>query len=684
MARKPISIVPTPGVSVPDAAPEPKQLMAAYRIMLTARMVDEKIVTLCKQNKCNFEIGCAGHEACQAAAAHVFRAKIDWFYPYYRDLALCVGLDMSLRDFFLNALNREADPHSHGRQMPMHWGSRELHMPSQSSPTGTQFLQAVGCALGTKIKGAKEVVYVSSGEGACAQGDFHEALNWASRERLPVVFLIENNAFAISVRVSDQLAGASVASLCHGYDGLRSFEIDGTDYLESYAALKTSFERALRGDGPTVIEAHVPRLQSHSISDNQLKYRTQKELDHDVTRDPIPRLSQHLIGEGIVSQVDLDAVRTALKLEIDAAAEWAEARPECIATDATLHTFVEPDPACTCEERVPEGPQVPMVEAINHALAEELDRNPEMLVFGQDVAYGKGGVFTVTTGLTARFGDTRVFNAPLAESSIAGVSIGLAHRGLKAVSEIQFADFIWTGMMQIRNEMAMMNYRSGGEWPCAMVIRVPVGGYIHGGPYHSQNVEATLAHFPGLFVVYPSNASDAKGLLKGAIRGRNPVLFLEHKGLYRQPYARGCEGGREFLVPLGKAKVVRTGADLTIVTWGALVHKSLLAATQLEREGKSVEVLDLRTIVPFDAEAVFKSVRKTHRVLVAHEDVLFMGFGAEIAAQIGSECFSSLDAAVERVGMKYVAGVPHSPVLEQAVFPQEQDVLAAARAVMLF
>ncbi len=683
MTRKQISLVhalPSPFGLQPIS--DPKQLLHAYGIMLSARLADEKIITLYKQNKCNFQIGVAGHEACQAAAAHVFRPSVDWFYPYYRDMALCSGLGMNFREIMLNALNRSADPSSHGRQMPMHWGSLKLRIVSQSSPTGSQFLQAVGCAHGTKLKAAKEVVFVSGGEGCCSQGDFHEALNWASREKLPVLFLIENNAFAISVHVSEQLAGSSVYKLCHGYEGLRSFEIDGTDYFESYSAIKLGYERALRGEGPCLIEAYVPRIQSHSISDNQLKYRTQEEVDNDIARDPIPRFLRHLLSAGIASQSEIDTIYNTTKDAVDEAAAWAETQPACDPADCMRHTLVVPDPACTVQEQEPHGEEVYLVDAINHALDEELARDKDMLVFGQDVAYGKGGVFGVTNGLTARYGKERVFNAPLAESSIVGVSIGLAARGLKAVCEIQFGDYIWTAMMQIRDEMAMMNYRSAGDWPCPIVIRVAVGGYIRGGPYHSQNIEATFAHFPGLLVAYPSNACDAKGMLKSAIRGKNPVLFLEHKGLYRQPYAKGREGDADFLIPLGKARLAREGSDLTIITWGAIVQKSLLAAKELEREGHSVEVLDLRSIVPLDSEAIFKSVKKTGRVLVAHEDVLFMGFGAEIAAQISSECFNHLDAPIRRLGMKYAAAVAHSPILEDAVLPQNQDVLTAAREVL--
>jgi 2-oxoisovalerate dehydrogenase E1 component len=660
------------------------QLLRAYREMVRARLVDEKAIVLYKQNKCHFQIGSAGHEAVQVAAAHVFRGDHDWFFPYYRDMALCAALGMTSREFMLNAMNKDADPNSHGRQMPMHYGHKDLRIPNQSSPTGTQFLQAVGCALGAKLKNADEVVYVSAGEGTCAQGDFHEALNWAAREKLPVIFLIENNNFAISVHISEQIAGKSVYKLAAGYEGLARYEVDGTDYLLSLETLREAYDRARSGGGPALIEAHVPRLQSHSISDNHLKYRTAEEIAREKERDPIVRMRRYLSGKTIASELELDRINAEIKKEADEAAEWAEAQPDPDPARAADFNFAEPDPARLISESKAAGADIFLVDALNHALDEELARNPDMFVFGQDVARGKGGVFTVTSGLTDKHGINRVFNAPLAESSIAGVAIGMALRGLKPVAEIQFGDYVWTAMMQIRNELAMMRYRSAGDSNCPAVIRVPVGGYIHGGCYHSQNIEATFSHFPGLYVLYPSNATDAKGLLKSAIRANDPVLFLEHKGLYRQVYAKGPEGDADFLTPIGKARVVREGNDATIITWGALVQKSLLAAAELEKDGCSVEVVDLRTIVPLDRETVLSSVRKTGRVLIAQEDVLFMGFGAEIAAQIASDAFESLDAPIRRLGMKYAAAVPHSPILEQAILPQNEEVTAALRELLAF
>lgn len=656
----------------------------AYREMLRARLVDLKTIVLYKQNKCHFQIGCSGHEAVQVAAANVFRPGVDWFYPYYRDMPLCAALGMTTREFMLNAMNKDADPSSHGRQMPMHWGHVGLQIVNQSSPTGTQYLQAVGCAFASRLQNLQEVTYVSSGEGSCAQGDFHEALNWAARDMLPVVFLIQNNAFAISVPVSEQLAGNSVFRLTEGYENLARFEIDGTDFADSYKVVRRAYDRALAGGGPALIEAHVPRLQSHSISDDQRKYRSEEDLAIDLLRDPLAKLKGVLIEKRIATEEELLALEQELKSEIDRDAIWAEAQPDCATDSIYDHIFVDSAPWRQGEEVLPQGEPVFMVDAINHGLDEELTRNPEMYIFGEDVAGGKGGVFTVTNGLTAKHGKHRVFNSQLAESSIAGVAIGLATRGLKPVVEMQFGDYIWPAMMQIRNEMAMMNYRSGGDFTCPAVVRVAVGGYIRGGLYHSQNIEATFAHFPGLFIVYPSNATDAKGLLKSAIRAQDPVLFLEHKGLYRQVYAKGPEGGADYLTPIGRAKIVRAGEDLTIVSWGLTLHKCVAVANELERQGVSIEVIDLRTIVPLDIESVFNSVERTNRVLIVHEDSEFVGFGAEIAAQIASSCFELLDAPIRRVAMKNVTAVPHSPILENVVLPQNEDILAAAKELLLY
>lgn len=659
-------------------------LVWSYRTMLLSRLLDEKTITLYKQNKCHFQISCAGHEGVQVAAAKVFRAGQDWLYPYYRDMALVVGLGMTPEEILMNAMNKVQDPSSHGRMMPMHYCSIPLRIPPQSSPTGSQFLQAVGCALGAKMKRLDEVVYVSAGEGTCAQGDLHEALNWASRDKLPVVFVVENNDYAISVHISEQLAGSSVATIVQNYENLETHQVNGCDVEASLKVLKAAHERARRGEGPSLVEAHVPRLQSHSISDNHLKYRTPEDLAKEQLRDPIRLTRALILDRKILTQTQVEQIHTELKQLVDKASDDAEATPDPTPADATTHTFKDTAPWAGITEGVATGDDIFIVDAINHALDEELARNPDTCIFGEDVAHGKGGVFTVTAGLTAKYGESRVFNSQLAESSIIGIAVGLATRGLKPIAEIQFGDYVWTGVNQIRNELAMMHYRCAGDYGCPAVIRIPVGGYIRGGAYHSQNIEATFAHFPGLYVLYPSNATDAKGLLKAAIRANDPVLFLEHKGLYRQVYAKGPEGDADYLTPMGKARTAREGTDLTIVTWGALVHKSLLAANLMESKGYSIEVIDIRSIVPLDIEHIYQSVRKTGRVVVAHEDVVFGGFGGEIVAQIAENCFLNLDAPIKRVGMKYAAAVPHAPILEDAVLPQTEDIVRAIEETLGF
>jgi 2-oxoisovalerate dehydrogenase E1 component len=670
--------------SAHSTAISPEILLKSYELMYRSRVLDNKSITLYKQNKCHFQIGVAGHECIQVALAQHFEVGKDWFYPYYRDMALCATLGMTDEEFMMMCMNKKQDPNSHGRMMPMHYGHKNLNIPQQSSPTGTQFLQAVGVALGGRHLKSDQIVYVSAGEGTCSQGDFHEALSWASREKLPVLFCIQNNNYAISVHVSEQLGAKSIYDLTAGYENLTRFSVDGTDFHQSYTVGKQAVEHLRAGKGPVLIEAHVARLQSHSISDDQKKYIDKETLAEIGKQCPIAKLRKFLLKEKIATEQALDALEEKIRTTVDHAADSAEASPDCTAEEAETFNFVNPDPSSLFTEQTPTGEETYLVDALNHALDEELARNQNMIIFGQDVAHGKGGVFTVTSGLTKKYGTNRVFNAPLAESSIAGVAVGLATRGLKPVAEIQFGDYVWTAMMQIRNELAMMHYRSGGDFSCPAVIRIPVGGYIHGGAYHSQNIEATFSHFPGLFIVYPSNATDAKGLLKASIRGNDPVLFLEHKGLYRQVYAKGKEGGVDDCIPLGKAKVVREGSDLTIVTYGAIVQKSILAAQALAEEGVSVEVIDLRTIVPLDFATIKSSIEKTGRVLIAHEDVTFMGYGAEVAAKIAEECFTLLDAPVKRLGMKYTAAVSHAPIMESATLPQNDDVLRAAREVLSF
>lgn len=670
-------------IAIPKKSPFTNdELLAVLKKMMLARRLDQKMLTLLKQGKSFFHIGGSGHEACQLAATKVLVPDKDWSYPYYRELSYMIGMGMTAEQIMINFLARAEDVNSGGRQMPQHYGMKSARIVSQSSPTGTQYLQAVGCAMGAKFSGTDEVVYVSSGEGTTSQGDFHEALNWASREKLPVIFCIQDNKYAISVPIAQQTAG-SVYDMVAGYINLDRVEIDGTNFFESYQAFQSAVKRARAGEGPTVIVAHVVRLLAHSSSDDQTKYRSKDELEEDRNRDPIVRMRKALEEAGILTPEQVQLFEKEVADEVNRVADIAEAKPLADPKTALQFVFSPTPPALAFESEIPTGPKAVLVDGINHALHEEMERNPKVLVYGQDVQDGKGGVFTATKGLSTKFGTQRCFNSPLAESSIVGTAVGLAAYGYKPVVEIQFGDYIWTAMMQIRNEVATMRYRSNNEWTASVVIRVPVGGYIHGALYHSQSIDSYFAHIPGLYVVYPSNAADAKGLLKAACRMDDPVLFLEHKGIYRQGYASSPEPGPDYLLPFGKAAVKRQGTDLTIVTWGALVSKSMEAARVLEKEGVSLEVIDIRTLVPLDTEAIFHSVRKTGKVLIAHEDNLTGGFGGEIAARIASDCFEFLDAPIRRVAAKD-CHVPFSWSLEPEILPQDKDVIEVARALAKF
>ena len=656
------------------------RLLAAYRNAVAARLIDGKILVLLKQGKVFFHIGGSGHEAAQTATALAMKPGHDWAYPYYRDLAFCLQFGYTIEEIMLEALHRGGAPSSDGFSMPFHYGHKKWRIVSQSSPTGTQFLQAVGTAMGAVKAGKDEVVYVSSGEGATSEGEFHEAVNWAARGRYPVIFLIQNNKYAISVPVSDQVAGESVCGIVKGYEGLNRYRVDGCDFREMYAAATDAVAKARSGEGPSVIEADTVRLLAHSSSDDQRKYREENDLEEDRKKDPIPKMEQFLIEQGVLAAADVPAIRKEIQERIDRAAEQAEDAPLPVVT--RVEEFVYSPrvavPVHGFSEVEHRGQKIVMVDAINHALDEEMARDPKMLIYGEDVAGKKGGVFTATKGLTAKFGPDRVFNSPLAEASIIGTAFGLAVRGdFKPVVEIQFGDYIWPAFMQLRDEVSMLRFRACNQWSCPMVIRVAVGGYIHGGLYHSQSIESFFTHIPGIRVVYPSNAADAKGLLKTACREDDPVLFCEHKGLYRQSFAASPEPDNEFLLPFGRASIKKPGDDITIVTWGMLVQRSLDAARRIEdRLRVSVEVIDVRTLNPLDKETILSSVGRTGKALIAHEDTLTGGFGAEIAAIIASESFERLDAPVLRVAARD-APIPYAPGLEAAMLPQEADLVAA-------
>ncbi|MBI73074.1 MAG: tungsten formylmethanofuran dehydrogenase [Candidatus Marinimicrobia bacterium] len=651
-------------------------LIEIYNLMYKSRKLDEKQLILLKQGKGFFHIGASGHEAVQVAASKCFKIEKDYSYPYYRNQAYCLGLGMTSKEILLSFLAKDSDPNSGGRQMPQHFGHKELNIVSQSSPTGTQYLQATGAAFALQKNDENGIVYVSSGEGTTSQGDFHEALNWSSRVKAPVIFHIENNGYAISVPIDEQTSGGSIYKISSGYENLHRIKIDGTDYFESLIAFNSACDRARKGLGPTLIESMVVRLLPHSSSDDHRKYRLEEDINSDKNNDPLEKFKQLCIKKNILSKNDFLKLEKDISDEIDEDALWAEKQND--PKDSSSNLFVEEkkfDSDVILKEN-----NIVLVDAINHAMDEELEFNDKMLVFGQDVAGGKGGVFTATKGLTDKYGEDRVFNSPLAESSIIGTAIGLATLGYKPVVEIQFGDYIWTSMMQIRNELATMNYRSNGDWQCPVVVRVPVGGYIHGSLCHSQSIDGYFTHLPGVMIAYPSNAADAKRLLKAACRMNNPVLFFEHKGLYRQGYASSKEPDKNYFLNFGKGKIIQKGSNLTIVTWGALVQKCIDASRQ---SGESVEIIDLRTLYPLDLDLIIESLRKTNRLIVVHEDNLTGGYGGEIVSLINENAFELLDAPVKRVASRDLP-VAYSSVLENQILVQTEWIVKMIKEIIKY
>ncbi len=675
-------------------------LIRAFQVMYTSRRLDDREILLKRQNRIYFQISGAGHEAIQTAAGLVFRPGFDWFYTYYRDRALSLSLGVSIDDMLLQAVGAAADTASGGRQMPSHWSSADLHIVTGSSPTGTQYLQAVGCAHASRYlkPGSPEVTLVSSGEGATSEGEFWESINAACLERLPLVYLIQDNGYAISVPVETQTPGGNIAKLLTGFPGLKILEVDGNDFIASHNVLSQAAAYARSGRGPALVHARVTRPYSHSLSDDEKHYKTKAEREAELAVDPVVRFPEWLMEQGILDRHQLQLIVHEVDQEIHRATERAlKAEPPA---SGTAGHFLYSDIQDPCgddfqtEARLTGDPRT-MVDAINLTLHEEMRRDEKIIVFGEDVAdcsrednlcevKGKGGVFKATAGLQIEFGGRRCFNTPIAEAAIVGRGIGMATRGLKPVPEIQFFDYIWPAMMQIRDELATIRWRSNNGFKSPMVIRVAIGGYLNGGAiYHSQNGEVAFTHIPGLRVVMPSNALDACGLLRTAIRCDDPVLFLEHKRLYREPYNRSPHPGPDYCVPFGRAKVVKAGRRLTIVTYGALVQKSLQAALQIENRNPeaTIEIIDLRSLAPYDWAAIRASVEKTSRVIIAHEDCLSWGYGAEIAARIADELFSFLDAPVGRVAA-LDTWVGYHPQLENEILPQVENLVAEAERII--
>jgi 2-oxoisovalerate dehydrogenase E1 component len=648
-----------------------KQILEIYYKMALSRALDKKMLILLKQGKSFFHMGASGHEAAQLAASLVIKPGKDWSYPYYRDGAYCLGLGMTSKEQLLSFLSKADDPNSGGRQMPMHYGHKDLRIVSQSSPTGSQFLQALGSSLAAQYDESRDIVYVSSGEGTTSQGDFHEALNWASNAKAPIIFHIQDNEYAISTHKSEQSAD-SVFTRASGYKNLSRFDVDGTNFFETHLAFKQAEERARIGQGPSIIVSNVVRLLPHSSSDDQRKYRTEEDLSQDQKRDPLLILKNESLGKKFILQKEFEKIDLLVKEQVDSDVLWAETQSYPDEETALNHIYSTDAPIIESVAK-PMRDNIVIVDAINHALKEEMLQNNKMVIFGQDIADPKGGVFTATKGLSDEFGTKRVFNSPLAESSIIGTAIGLAVSGYKPVVEIQFGDYIWTAMNQIRNEVVTMRYRSNNAWNCPLIIRTPVGGYIHGGLCHSQSIDGYFIHMPGIYLAYPSNASDAKGLLKMACRMNDPVLFMEHKGLYRQGYAATEEPDEDYVIPFGKGRIVSDGDILSVITWGAMVQKTIEAVKSLSLEKGLVEIIDLRTLNPLDINIIKTSIEKTGKALIVYEDNLTNGPGAEISAIIGEKCFEYLDGPIKRIASKD-SPVPFNWFLENKVLPQTEDI----------
>jgi 2-oxoisovalerate dehydrogenase E1 component len=692
-------------------------LIRIYRTMYLSRRLDDREIQLKRQNKIYFQISSAGHEAITTAAGMLLRPGVDWIYPYYRDRALCLTLGVTPLETLLQAVGAKDDPSSGGRQMPSHWGHQKFNIVSKSSCTGTQFVQAVGAAEATLYYGhhpkalvqaqktphgeflnqdPEEIVYVSSGDGATSEGEFWESLNVACAKKLPLFYLIEDNGYAISVPIEVQTAGSSISKLVRNFPGLHVVECDGTDPLESYAVCKEAIKYVRERRGPALVHAHVTRPYSHSLSDDEKLYKTHEEREGEARRDPLSKFALFLIREAVMDQKEIESLEGEVDREVREAADQAlaAASPEASSVYSNVYSpDIDPtSPAFSVEPKLHGGPKT-MVEMVAATLHDEMARDDRITVFGEDVAdasrednlkdvKGKGGVFKATAGLQRKFGADRVFNTPLAEASIVGRAIGMATRGMKPVAEIQFFDYIWPAMMQIRDELCVMRWRSDGKFKSPAVLRVAIGGYLTGGAvYHSQSGESIFTHCPGLRVVMPSTALDVAGLLRTAIRCDDPVMFLEHKHLYRQPYNRSEYPGADYTIPFGKARVVKEGSQVSIITYGAVVHRAEVAAAALERNGVSVEIIDLRSLSPYDWEAIAASVRKTHRVIVAYEDMLSWGYGAEIAARIAEELFEELDAPVKRVAATDTFCGYH-PQLEDAILPQTDDIAAAVTKLL--
>jgi len=655
-----------------------QKCLEVLKLLYISRFTDEKMNKMVKQNKgTTFFVSNNGHELIGILASLSLQPKKDWSFPYYRDRAFVISLGSPLLDIFASFLARDSSHHSSGRMMPEHFCDNTLNIACQSSCVGAQYLQAVGIA---KAFEKDEIVYVSGGDGSTSQGDFHEALNFASIYKLSVLFMIQDNEYAISVTKKEQTAG-SIAKICLGYENLKVLETDGTDYLETTKILDDAITYLRNKKGPVVIVAKVPRLGAHSISDDPKKYKSKDQIEKELKKDPFLIFEKFLIKEKILSENEIEKLKKEILEFVEKKAEEAE-KIDFPKKETILDKLFK-----DCEIKEKESfldNSITIMDGLNHALKEAMQEDENIIVFGEDVADKKGGVFGITRGLSDLFTKKRCFNTPLAESTIIGISIGMALLGKKSVCEIQFADYIFSGINQLVNELASIYYRSNGEYNCPVVVRIPFGGYIQGGPYHSQSIESYLCHVPGLKVVVPSNAKDAKMLLKAAIKDPNPVIFLEHKALYRQRnYAATLEPTKDSILPFGKAKIVHTGSDVTIICYSMMVMYALEIAKKLFDEGLSVEVIDLRTLVPLDLNTIIESVKKTSKLIILHEDKTFCSFGSEVLSLVMENAFDYLDAPIKRIGALNIP-IPFAKVLEDEYFPQKETIEKEIRKLISF
>lgn len=668
--------------------PSREELKKWYGIMHLARVLDDKAPNYLKQGLgWSYHAPSAGHDAIQLALGMTFRPGRDYLFPYYRDLTTCVAAGLSAEEILLNGMSKAADVASGGRHMSNHFAKPEIGIQNVSSSVSNHAQHAAGLARAVKTYGKDAIVFCSVGESSLSEGYFYEAVNGASREKLPVVFVVQDNGYGISVPKNDQTANPIASDNFSGFLNLKIVKVDGLDVFASFRAMREAVEYVRTGAGAAIVHATVVRIHSHSNSDRHELYRTPEELAAARAADPLPRFRRALVENGLVSAAEIEAIEAQNQQAYDDAADRAKKSPEPDPASIFEHVIAEPWTPDRWPDGLPDGTgeALTLVQALNETLKDEFRRNPDTYIWGQDVAYrDKGGVFNVTKGMQQEFGVKRVFNGPIAEDFITGTADGFSRLDDKirvVVEGAEFADYFWPAAEQMI-ELSHEYWRTNGKFSPNVTIRLASGGYIGGGLYHSQNIEGWLTTLPGIRVVYPAFADDAAGLLRTSIRSRGVTVFLEPKFLYNNPMAR-AKVPAEFAVPFGRSRLRREGTDLTIVAYGTPVHFALEAAEALAKEGRSVEVLDLRSLVPLDHGAVETSAKKTSRVLVAHEDKVHAGFGGEIAAQIQERVFPYLDAPIGRVGSAFTP-VGFNRILERAVLPNVEKVLEAARKVLAY